>query len=883
MGIKKSLTLATLFLIVLCAVNAIRASAQRVTRNDEWAPTAAYGVPVWIAFNDLAAAAVKRRTILVFIEPQHFTPENIRKLFTNLAAAYKEPALLEVTVFSDKPMLQRAINNLSGAIIDWADTPEGREAAKKWAEAYYPLPSGYYRAHYSRIARSYRIPGKGFVPWYMDETYSYSPDPAKPEMVRVVLQGKPSSLPYSGDPDTDLLMAAREGQAEKVRSLLSEGAKVNARDEEGKTPLMIAALSGKDLPTVKFLIANGADVNAKNKKNDTALIYAASNREADILQALLAAGADINHQNDNGYSALIMAVAVPFRLACLKALLAAGADVEAKNDSGETALIKAAGHKEPEAAEMVKALLAKGANVNAPGRNDETALMRAAGVGQLEAVRLLLEKGAGVNARNLDRETALMYAADEETTRLLLSKGAAINAKNKRDETALMYAAQRRAVAKARVLIEQGADVRAKSQQGETALDIANSTYGSNGAMLDLLEAAEAKQPNGERRDNESPGGQPRLVVKRDPQAQCCEEISSVSFSPDGRVIAAKPYRSAFAGNHGIIFWDARSGKLIKSIEGEREGVISIQFDADGRSVSSEYGKRWDMETGKLNQTAGGPPDDATVYSATFSADGRISASSEKKIGERARITIRDATSGQVLRSLATDTAISELKLSADGKRLAGVIRGSTNQLVIWDVATGEATQKMDVGGPIFIDLTISHDGKMLAASSSDLTKKGVSVTVFDVSTGKAIHNLSGYSAVAFSVAFSPDDKLLATGGGDATVRLWDATSGTLLRTMEGHTQLARAVAFNSSGKLLASGGGKNETRIWSVSTGKLLVTLVAFTDGNWIAYTPDGYYNCSEAATNYITWHVGKDVYDEAKYRAQFFKPQVIAERLRD
>jgi WD40 repeat protein len=114
-------------------------------------------------------------------------------------------------------------------------------------------------------------------------------------------------------------------------------------------------------------------------------------------------------------------------------------------------------------------------------------------------------------------------------------------------------------------------------------------------------------------------------------------------------------------------------------------------------------------------------------------------------------------------------------------------------------------------------------------------------------------------------------------------VKLWEAASGKLLRTMDGHTQLVRSVAFSPDGKLLASGGGKNETKIWSVSSGKLLLTLAAFNDGNWIAYTPDGYYNCSDGAAQYITWRAGKMVYDEARYKAQYFKPEIIAERLRD
>jgi hypothetical protein len=157
MSLKKSTRFIFFGFAFLLITGFPQISAQQVTLNDEWALTNSYGFPVWIAFNDLIPPAVgERREIFIFIEPQYFTPENIKSLFTNLAAEYKTPDWLDVTAFSDKLMLQRAINtSRSGFHIHWADTPEGREAAKKWAEEYYPLPSGYYRARYYRTRRNH--------------------------------------------------------------------------------------------------------------------------------------------------------------------------------------------------------------------------------------------------------------------------------------------------------------------------------------------------------------------------------------------------------------------------------------------------------------------------------------------------------------------------------------------------------------------------------------------------------------------------------------------------------------------------------------------------------------------------------------------------------
>jgi WD40 repeat protein len=184
--------------------------------------------------------------------------------------------------------------------------------------------------------------------------------------------------------------------------------------------------------------------------------------------------------------------------------------------------------------------------------------------------------------------------------------------------------------------------------------------------------------------------------------------------------------------------------------------------------------------------------------------------------------------------------------------------------------------------GQVVNDLAYSSDGTKLAASLSEFGKDD-RVHVFDAVTGKPIYSLNGQSSVVFSLAFSPDNRLLATGSVDTTVSLWDAATGKLLCTMEGHTRLVRAVAFSPDSRLLASGGGKNETKIWSASTGKLLVTLVTFNDGNWIAYTPDGYYDCSAGASKYISWRVGTKVLSQTHYIAEYYKPEVVAARMRN
>ena len=85
-------------------------------------------------------------------------------------------------------------------------------------------------------------------------------------------------------PDISIHEAIKEGDIEAVKQHLATGTDVNAKDNNGQTPLYHAARHGQDL-IVELLIAKGADVNVKDGGGDTPLDKAKQHSEtADLLR-----------------------------------------------------------------------------------------------------------------------------------------------------------------------------------------------------------------------------------------------------------------------------------------------------------------------------------------------------------------------------------------------------------------------------------------------------------------------------------------------------------------------------------------------------------------------------------------------------------------------
>ncbi len=156
--------------------------------------------------------------------------------------------------------------------------------------------------------------------------------------------------------------AARRGDIAQVRTLVSQGADVNASLGDGMTALHWAAERGDDA-LVPLLLAAGASASVRTRVGDyTPLHLAARSGSATAVTALLAAGASTAVTTSTSGVQPIHLAAGSGSVETVTALLDHGADVNAReNEWAQTPLIFAAAANR---AAVVRTLLARGADVH---------------------------------------------------------------------------------------------------------------------------------------------------------------------------------------------------------------------------------------------------------------------------------------------------------------------------------------------------------------------------------------------------------------------------------------------------------------------------------------------------------------------------------------
>jgi WD40 repeat protein len=408
----------------------------------------------------------------------------------------------------------------------------------------------------------------------------------------------------------------------------------------------------------------------------------------------------------------------------------------------------------------------------------------------------------------------------------------------------------------------------------------------------------------------------------------------AVAFSPDGtRVVTGSL-------DHSLRLWRADSGELIREMPGHEGAVRSIDFSSDGRYIASGSDDRsirlWEGATGAFVKEVF--RDTQPVFHLQFTPDGQRLLAVNHPLYQCSVLSVPAGTA--LARFEKHQGVVTALAISPDGK-LAASGGGDEDEIYLWDPATGAVVRQLVGHGRQVWSVGFAKDGRSIAFGTTghyrnindrgpleqslvlDRGELGVALGEKVASEGtyrRAIEQFGAYRLKTKSgfvdpvlqilrddkvmreiernqvsgfdhrsVTWTPDGERIVSGGAVGELAVYDRETGKLVHQLVGHTGDVWAVAVSPDGKRLVSGSADQTLRLWDMATGINLLAVFVATDGEWVAWTPQGYYASSLHGDRYIGWHVNQGpehaaaYYPAAQFQQQFYRPDVVAQYLAD
>jgi WD40 repeat protein len=338
--------------------------------------------------------------------------------------------------------------------------------------------------------------------------------------------------------------------------------------------------------------------------------------------------------------------------------------------------------------------------------------------------------------------------------------------------------------------------------------------------------------------------------------------------------------------------WDIPNGRLINTFTGHTAEINAVAFSPDGRRVASASEdttvRIWDTATGRLLVTF--EKHEHRVSAVTFSPDGRriLSAGGSWQEDKGTAIELWDSQTGKPIRTLTGHTKeVRSIAFSPDGRQ---ALSGSFDGLaIVWDLATGRIAHEFDHGDTGVTAVAFAPDGRRVLTGAED-----GDVKLWNVANGQLLRTFEHGRPVT-SIAASPDFTRVISGSGDTLdlasegtagagdnkVKLWEIATGKLLRTFEGHAGGVKSVAFARDGTRFLSGSQDAKVNLWQAQSGRLLASFAAAGKADWLAITPEGFFNSTRGGSKLLAIAKDADVITVDQTHQSLFNPDLVRESI--
>jgi len=363
------------------------------------------------------------------------------------------------------------------------------------------------------------------------------------------------------------------------------------------------------------------------------------------------------------------------------------------------------------------------------------------------------------------------------------------------------------------------------------------------------------------------------------------------AYTPDSRFIGI----AGLGESNRLI--DPHTGTLHLGLHKHADTPVTADISPDGKHVASGGSSvsLWPIAGG----TPKNVPSQFLVSKVILAPDGR-----HIVVSRRYGIEVTELDSGEshVLEA----GQISPVALSADGRKIAymppwtGV--PSSMRLVVRDSVSDKIYNEIPVNYCPVEKVGFSSSGrflvwgrglydlktnKLLTTMSSnvvDVARNLMAVAGYE--NGVVVRTLAGreigYPRIAGRATvlrFAPGEKAIAVGLDNGGIELWSGQDFKRGKRLAGHQQGITDLEFSSDGRFLVSSSNDNTTKVWNLRNFRHYTRFSG--GGEWLIYTPDGYFDASPRGEGLAAMVSGMNVFGLEQFAARNNRPDIILGRM--
>ncbi|MEM5789404.1 MAG: hypothetical protein AAGU11_18995, partial [Syntrophobacteraceae bacterium] len=335
-----------------------------------------------------------------------------------------------------------------------------------------------------------------------------------------------------------------------------------------------------------------------------------------------------------------------------------------------------------------------------------------------------------------------------------------------------------------------------------------------------------------------------------------------------------------------IRVWDLTAGREMKDLRG---------------FVPKNSTAEWDLKTGERERLS----KQGSTRSEKCSNDLRFCLSTKDDGDTIEFVDKSDGRKTQMYKSSLApddgfDAGISSWEISPNGKYVA--IGISNGNLRLFDVSSlkeihsckahagtvaslafsSDSQFVLSGGGVSFGDSQIRKVESLTDVADIELEDSDRAVKVWELPDGREIKKLGRHGWSVDSIAIARDFRFALSSSEDS-IKLWDLTNGKEIKTLSKFPGSTSSVRFSPDERFVIADFAHGTRYLWEVDSGTPVATMISSTDGEWITFTPDGYYISSPEGHSLVRFLAegGLETYSFEQFKSIFNRPNIIRERL--